>query len=157
LEVFLLIEDFEVGIVYPFRTYERHQFCFSMDGKEYKGDYYDEFINWLNPHPKQVVDEEQLNVIEAEVHKMLGVHGVKEDIENIEIERMMNKHHAPSGAHRFKLRTEGEEFRGVFRDENIDWLHPKPQGKLKHDKIEKLEQKVQKEIIKHEEKKDLGQ
>lgn len=145
-------EDFDVGVVYPLRTYERHQFSFSIDGKEYKGDYHDGIIEWLNPHPKQDVDEGELNLIEAKVHKMLGYHGVNDDIEEIEIGRMLNKAHFHSDAHRFKLRIQGEEFKGVFRDDNIEWFHPKPQGKLKHDKIEELEKKVHKKIKEQKEK-----
>ncbi|MBM7600618.1 molybdenum cofactor biosynthesis enzyme MoaA [Virgibacillus halotolerans] len=147
-----MVENFEVGVVYPLRTYERHQFSFSIDGKEYKGDYHNEIIEWLNPHPKQVVDEGQLNLIEAEVYQMLGYHGVKDDIEDIEIGRMLNKAHFCSDAHRFKLRTQGEEFKGVFRDDNIDWFYPKPQGKLKHDKIEELEKTVHQKVKEHKEK-----
>lgn len=141
--------NFDVGVVYPLRTYERHQFSFLIDDKEYKGDYYDEIINWLNPHPKQDVDEEQLDQIEAEVHQMLGYHEVIDDIEDIEIGRMLNKAHSPSDAHRFKLRTQGEEFKGVYRDDNIDWFHPKPQCKLKLDEIEELEKKVHKRVKGH--------
>lgn len=145
-------EKFDVGVVYPLRTYERYQFSFSIDGREYKGDYYGEIINWLNPHPGQDVDDEQLHQIEAEVHQMLGYHGVKEDIEDIEIGRMLNKAHFPSDAHRFKLRTKGEEFKGVRRDDTIDWFYPKPQEKLRHDEVEELEKKVHKRVKGHIEK-----
>lgn len=147
-----LVENFDVGVVYPLRTYERHQFSFSIDGKEYKGDYHDEMIEWLHPHPKQDVDEEQFDLIEAKVYKMLGFHGVKDDIEDIEIGRMLNKAHTFSDAHRFKLKTQGEEFKGVFRDDNIDWFHPKPQGKLEHDEIEDLEKKVHEKVKEQKEK-----
>lgn len=145
-EVCSLIENFDVGVIYPLRTYERHQFSFSLEGKEYKGDYYDEVINWLHPHPKQSVDEDQLNMIEAEVHHKLEHHGVKDEIEDIEIERMLNKAHAYSDAHRFKLKTQGEEFTGVYRDDNIDWSYPKPKDKLEYNDIEELEKNVHKKV-----------
>lgn len=33
LERAVLVEDFEARLVYPFRIYERHPLCFSVDGK----------------------------------------------------------------------------------------------------------------------------
>lgn len=63
------------------RTYERHQFSLSIDGKEYKGNYHEGAINWLHPHPKQDVGIEQLDQLEDNVHQMLEYHGVKEEVE----------------------------------------------------------------------------
>lgn len=144
-----LIENFDVGVVYPLRTYERHQFSLSVHGKEYKGDYHDDIIHWLHPHPKQDIDEEQLLQIESSVYEMLGNHGVKDDVEDIKVERMLNKAHTFSNAHRFKLQIRGEEFQGICRDNQIDWSHPKPQDKLEHDEIEELEEKVHQKVKGH--------
>lgn len=141
-----MVKNFDVGVVYPLRTYERHQFCLSINGKEYRGDYYNDSIHWLHPHPKQNVDKEQLNLVEAEVHDILGYHGVSQDLEDIKVDRMFNKIHSPTQAHRFKLQTKGREFKGVCRDNQIDWFHPKPQDRLGHDEFEKLENKVYKRV-----------
>lgn len=129
--------------------HERHQFSFSIGGKEYKGDYHDGIIDWLNPHPKQDVDKEQLKLIEAKVHKMLGVHGVKDETENIEIEPILKEH--SQEAHQFKLRIQGEEYKGLLRNENIEWFHPKPRRKLKNNKVEELEKKVHEKVKEHKE------
>ncbi len=140
-------KDFDVGVIYPLRTYERHQFRFSIDGREYKGDYQDETINWLNPSPRHFIEKGQLDKIETRVQQMLKDFGVRDDdIEDIVIGRMLNKAHFSTDAHRFKLKTRGEEFTGVHRDDNIDWFHPKPQGKLSWHEIHDLEKKVHKKV-----------
>lgn len=144
-----LIENFDVGVVYPLRTYERHHCSLSIDGKEYKADYYDGRINWLNPHPKQDIDEEQLMLVEAKVNEMLTDKGVKDETEGIDIQPMMNKAHSPADAHLFKLKLQGEEFKGLFRDDNIEWSQPKPQRKLEPNKVKELEKEVKRKVKIH--------
>lgn len=148
--MFPLVDNFDVEPVYQERTYGRHQFSFSIDGKEYKGDYHDGKIQWLNPHPKQDVGEEHLNWIEAKVHKMLGDHGVKDNMEAIEVKPMLKDHSRE--AHQFKLRIQGEEYKGIFRDENIEWFHPKPRRKLENEHVEKVEKKVHEKVKEHKKK-----
>lgn len=133
------MEGFDVGLVYPLRTYERYQFSFSIDGKEYKGEYHDGIIDWLNPYPKQDVGPEQLEQTEAEVYQMLGHHGVNDKTDHIEVERMLDKAHSQADAHRFKLTEQGEEFKGIIRDDNIECVHPKPRNKLEPDVCSELE------------------
>lgn len=152
--MFQLVDNFDVEPVYKERTYGRHQFSFSIDGKEYKGDYLDGEIQWLNPHPKQDVDKEHLAWIEAKVHKMLGEHGVKDDdqLEDIEIEPMLKEFSRE--AHQFKLKIRGEVYKGIFRNDNIEWFHPKPRRKLKDDHVEEVEKKVHEKVKEHKEKEE---
>lgn len=66
-----LVEDFEVNIVYEDRTYERHQFSLSIKGKEYKGDFHEDDIQWHHPHPQQDFGMKQLEKIETEVRQLI--------------------------------------------------------------------------------------
>lgn len=143
-EVFLLVDDFELEQLFEDRTYERHQFKFKIDGNEYKGNFHDGDIQWLNPHPQQVVGEAKLKAVETQVHALLGEHGVKDEAENIEVEKLFTdrKHEA----HEFKLKIQGEEYKGLFRDDQIEWFYPKPQQKVKEEHVEKVEEKVQEKI-----------
>lgn len=140
-------QNFEVGIIYPLRTYERHQFRLSIDGQEYKGDYYDETINWLNPYPCHVVERRRLDKIEKGIHYMLRLHGVKDnEMEDITLGRILNNGHAMTDSFRFKLKAKGEEFTGVQREHGIDWFYPKPEGKLERDEIGLLEKKIHERV-----------
>lgn len=147
--MFQLLENFDAGVIYPLRTYERHHLEFSIDGKEYKADYYDGEIHWLNPHPKQDVNNDQLSSVETEIHEMLADQEMKDETESIDIQPMMNKSHKPAEAHLFKLKIRGSEFEGICRDETIEWSHPRPEQKLEHDKVNDLEDEVRRKIKTH--------
>src|SRR5690625_7064989 len=79
-----MVDEFEVEPVFEYRQHERHQFKLVIDGRKYKGDYQDGKIQWLNPHPKQVVSESELRAVEAEVFELLGAHGVRDETERSE-------------------------------------------------------------------------
>ncbi len=135
--------------------YGRHQFSFSIDGKEYKGDYHDGEIHWMNPHPKQDVTKEQLNAIEAKVHKMLGEHGVRDETEDIEIEPLMKD--SSREAHQFKLKIQGESYKGLLRNDAIEWFHPKPRRKIKDEKVKEVEKKVHEKVKEHKEQEEKAE
>lgn len=142
--MFPLVDNFEVEPVFKERQHERHQFKLVIDGKKYKGDYTDGEIHWLNPHPKQVVSESELRSVEHEVYELLGDHGVRDDTDNIEIEPLENNESRKM--HMFKLKIQGEEFKGTFRHGQIEWFNPKPTLKLEDDRVEKIEEKVQEKM-----------
>ncbi|HLS60920.1 MAG TPA: HicA family toxin-antitoxin system [Virgibacillus sp.] len=139
-----MVDEFEVEPVFEYRQHERHQFKLVIDGRKYKGDYQDGKIQWLNPHPKQVVSESELRAVEAEVFELLGAHGVRDETEHIEIEPMPSCESRQ--IHVFKLKINGEEFKGTFRNEEIEWFHPKPRRKIKAERVEKVEEKVREKI-----------
>nr|WP_239544300.1 DUF5342 family protein [Virgibacillus halotolerans] len=143
-----MVDDFKVEPVFEDRQHERHQFKLVIDGRNYKGDYIDGEIQWLNPHPKQDVGEDELKAVEAEVHELLGEHGVRDETDDIEVEPMLNNQ--ARQLHMFKLKIQGEEFKGIFRDNGeIEWFHPKPRRKLKDERVEKVEEKVQEKMKEH--------
>jgi len=139
-EMFSLVDEFKVEPVFEKRTYERHQFNIVIDGRKYKGDYHEGEIIWLNPHPKQDVGETELRAVESEVHELLGEHGVSNETDTMEIEPISRK------LHMFKLKIQGEEFKGIFRDGKIEWFDPKPKRKVKEEYVEKVEEKVQEKM-----------
>ncbi|MEC5423158.1 HicA family toxin-antitoxin system [Virgibacillus sp. C22-A2] len=145
--MFPLVDGFEVEPVFEDRTYERHQFKLVIDGRNYKGDYHDGEITWLNPHPKQDIGETELKAIEAEVYELLGEHGIRDETDDMEIEPMLTDHSRELNM--FKLKIQGEEFKGIFRNGEIEWFHPKPRRKIKAERVEKVEKKVQEKVKKH--------
>ncbi|WP_087974711.1 DUF5342 family protein [Oceanobacillus rekensis] len=142
-----LVEEFKVEPVFENRTYERHQFNLVIDGRKYKGDYHEGEIVWLNPHPKQDVGEAELKAVEIEVHELLDEHGVRDETDTLEVEPMLTDHSRE--LHMFKLKIQGEEFKGIFKDGEIEWFHPKPRRKLKDERVEKVEEKVQQKMNEH--------
>ncbi|WP_439144826.1 DUF5342 family protein [Virgibacillus profundi] len=142
-----MVDNFEVKKVYKKRTYERNRFSFSLEGKEYKGNYHEDEIQWLNPHPKQDLDSSQLDWIESEVRRLLGEHDVIEDLDEIEVTPVLKDQ--SYDAHQFKLNIDGEVFKGIVRDGKLEWFHPKPRRKLKDEKVEKVEKKVHEKMKEH--------
>lgn len=145
-----MVDDFEVETIYDNRIYERNQFSFSLNDKEYKGDYHEGEIQWLNPHPKQDLDEEQLMWVESEVLRLLDDNKVNpgdEDFDEFEVAPMFDQQ--VHEAHQFKLLIDGEEYKGLVRHGKLEWFHPKPRRKLNNDKVEKIEKQVQQKMKEH--------
>lgn len=145
--MFPLVDKFEVEPVFEYRQHERHQFRLVIDGRNFKGDFNDGEIQWLNPHPKQYVGAEELRAVEIEVHELLGARGIKDETDDMEIEPMLNN--SARQLHMFKLKIQGEEFKGTFKNGEIEWFHPKPRRKLKEERVEKVEEKVQEKMKEH--------
>lgn len=148
LEVFLMVDDFEVEKVFEDRQYERIQFKLIIDGRNYKADYHDGEIQWLNPHPKQDVGEEEVNAIEEEVLELLSEQGIRNEADGIEIERSISNNQTRP-LQLFKLKIQGEEYKGTFINGEIEWFHPKPRRKLKEERVKKIEEDVQKKLKEH--------
>ncbi|MDW0108434.1 DUF5342 family protein [Sporosarcina aquimarina] len=145
-----MVDDFEVEMIYDNRTYERNQFSFSLNGKEYKGDYLEGKIHWLNPDPKQDLDDEQLMWVESEVHRLLNENNDEDAVEEFnefEVTPMFNEQ--VHEAHQFKLLIDGEEYKGLMRHGKLEWFHPKPRRKINSAKVEKIEKQVQKKMKDH--------
>lgn len=140
-----MVDNFEVEPVFQSRQHERHQFKLVIDGRNYKGDYLNGEIHWLNPHPKQSVDESKLASVEAEIHDLLDEYGIDDHMDEIEVEEISNSQ--ARQLHKFKLKIQGEYFKGVFfEDGEIEWFHPKPRRKLKDERVDEIEEKVQQKI-----------
>lgn len=142
-----MVDNFEVEPVYEDREHERKQFKLVIDGKYYKGDYQYGEIRWLQPHPKQVITKEELANLEAEVLELLGEHGMRDETEDMEVEEMVTGN--ARDMQQFKLKIQGEEFKGTFHHGKIDWFHPKPKRKIKDTHIDKIEEKVQEKLDKN--------
>lgn len=140
-----MVDNFEVEPIFEARPHKRHQFNLMIDGRNYKGDYADGEIQWLNPHPKQFVDESSLASVENEIHELLMNEGIKEDSEDIVMEPMLTNQSREM--HTFKLTIEGEQFKGLFLENgDIQWFYPQPERKLENEVVEKMEKQVQQKM-----------
>jgi len=143
----LLLENIEVKRVYEDRMYVHHHFSCKINGKEFKGSYQDEKIKWHHPHPKQIVNKKEMQIIESEVDQMLTDEGVTQDKEGIEVKPFLKNYNRE--AYEVKLTVEDEEFRGMVEEENVKWFHPKPERKLTDGRIETMEKRVQEKVKSH--------
>ncbi|MBR3119423.1 HicA family toxin-antitoxin system [Oceanobacillus profundus] len=142
-----LVDNFEVEQIFEDRTYERHQFKLKVHGNQYVGNFHDGEIQWLNPHPQQDLGDAYLKAVELEVHRLLDEHGVKDETDDIEVKPLFADQ--THDVHQFKLSIQGNEYKGIFRDDEIRWFHPKPERHLKDERVEKVEVMVQEKIQKH--------
>lgn len=142
-----MVDEFEVQPLFEDRPYERHQFKLVIEGKAYKGDYHKGEIQWLHPHPKQVITDQELQSLEAEVQLLLDKHVVRDETDNMEIEPMVTN--MSRQMHMFKLKINGEVFKGTFRNGEIDWFHPQPAQRIDDEHVEKIEEKVQEKMKDH--------
>lgn len=143
-----MVDNFEVEKKYENRQHERHQFKLVLHDRAYKGDYFDEEIHWLNPHPKQDVSEEELRAVEEEIHKLLGKHGVRDETGEMEIEPIISN--PARKVHTFKLKINGEMYKGTFHDGVIEWFHPKPERKINKERVLNIEEKVHEKMKEHD-------
>lgn len=82
---------------------------------------------------------------------MIGEHDgdnqIDEDEDEIEVKPMLDG--KSQTAHQFRLTIQGDEYKGIFRNEKMEWFHPKPRRKLKEEHVEEIEGKIHKKMKKH--------
>ncbi|WP_053364932.1 hypothetical protein [Bacillus sp. FJAT-27245] len=144
------IKDFEVDTAFEDRIHERATFTFTINDNEYKGFYHENEIQWLHPHPQQVLDEKQLEAVEAEIHLLMRKEGISDysGIEDLEIKAAFEDrmHERPL----FTLMVDGEEYRAFVADGEIRWFHPQPHQKLEEEQVQAIESEIHKEAAKQE-------
>lgn|SRR5699024_447232 len=133
-EVLILLDNFEAKKV------ELQRFSFT-----FKGNFHNDVIHWLHPHPKQVAGVNHLKWIEREIRRLLGEDEEPEEVDAMEINPFLeNQSHE---AYQFEVSIDDEEFKGVFHRGNLEWFRPKPRRKLKDEKVEKIEEEIYEKIM----------
>lgn len=66
------IKDIEMKQVFEERPHERHQFILKVQGDEFKGFVHQGEIQWFQPHPKQMLEDEHVEAIESEIHEKVA-------------------------------------------------------------------------------------
>jgi len=62
-------KELEVKPVFEDKAYKRHQFSLKVQGEQYKGFVHEDEIQWFHPQPKQKLEDEKVQAIEAEIHE----------------------------------------------------------------------------------------
>lgn len=69
-----MFEDFEVKPMFEEQIHERQQFTLNIQGEHYQGIFHDGEIHWFHPHPKNTLEDDHLQAVEAKVQKLLSNH-----------------------------------------------------------------------------------
>lgn len=134
------LKDFEVESVFEDRSYERYAFAFKVDGHEFKGYFHEDEIQWLHPHPKQLIGEEKVDAIEAMIHKLMAQYGISTDAKELEVKPVFED--KAYKRHQFTLKVQGEQYKGFVHEDEIQWFHPQPKQKLKEQQVEAIEAEI---------------
>jgi hypothetical protein len=71
----LKVKNFEIEqILSDHPIHKRHAFSFTVEGDEFKGHFHEGEIEWMQPHPKQKLKDENVEAFEAEIHEKIEDH-----------------------------------------------------------------------------------
>ncbi|MFD1780437.1 hypothetical protein ACFSFW_17360 [Fredinandcohnia salidurans] len=141
-----VIEDFEVEPLFEDHVHhQRHAFTFNIQGDEFKGHFYEDEIQWLHPHPKQMIGEEKVEAIEAAIYDSMKEHGITSEIKDFEITQAFEDR--TYERKQFILQVQGEEFKGFVHEGEIQWFHPQPQQKLEEKQLEAIEAEIHDKVV----------
>ncbi|MFJ7976676.1 hypothetical protein JNUCC23_09695 [Peribacillus sp. JNUCC 23] len=140
------IKDFEVETVFEDRVYQRHAFTFKIQEDVFKGHFHKDEIQWLHPHPKQMIGEGKVEIIENTIYELMSQYGVSSGIKDFEIipafeDRLHERQ-------QFTLQVQGDEYKGFVHEGEIQWFHPQPMQKLEDDHVQAIESEIHKKMAK---------
>ncbi|MFE6168127.1 hypothetical protein ACFVP8_09630 [Viridibacillus arvi] len=142
------LENFEVKTVFEDRVHERHAFTFKVQGDEFKGHFHEDEIHWLHPHPKQMIGENKIEIIEGTIISLMSQYGVYKEIKDLEIKPAFeDRIHERQ---QFSLQVQGEEFKGFVHEGEIQWFHPQPKHKLEDDLVQAIESEIHGKVAEQE-------
>jgi hypothetical protein len=70
------------------------------------------------------------------------------EIQDFEVEQILGDHPAHK-RHEFSFTVDGDEFKGHFREGEITWMHPYPKQIIGEEKVDKIENEIQKLLGQH--------
>lgn len=139
-----VLEDFAVESVFEDRVHERYAFTFKVDGGEFKGYFHENEIQWLHPHPKQMIGEEKVDAIESVIYKLMKEYGISSDANELEVKPVFeNKAYE---RYQFTLKVQGEKYKGFVHESEIQWFHPQPSQKLEDQQVEAIEAEIHEKV-----------
>lgn len=74
------LENFKVEKVFEGRIHERYEFTFKVESVEFKGYFHEDKIQWLHPHPNQIIDESKVETIESTIYALMEKYGISSGI-----------------------------------------------------------------------------
>ena len=142
-----VMENFEIEPVFENRVHERYAFTFKIEGDEFKGHFHEDDIQWLHPHPKQMIGEEKVDAIESTIYELMRQYGISSGAKELEVKPAFED--SVHERYQFTLQVEGEEYKGFVHESQIQWFHPQLGQKLEEEHIQAIETEIHEKIAAH--------
>jgi len=137
------LEDFDVEPLFEDRVHQRHAFTCKVQGDEFKGHYHEGEIQWLHPHPKQMIGESKVESIETMIHSFMGQH-ISKGIKELQVTQAFeDRVHERT---QVTIQVQDEEYKGFVHNGEIQWLHPHPQQRLDDQQVQAIESEIHEKI-----------
>ena len=142
------LEKIELEPVFEERLYERYEFTVTVRGDEFKGHFHNEEIQWLQPHPRQMLGDDKTDNLEKSIYKLMNQHRTASEGEDVELtlafegrlhERLQ-----------FTIQIQGEEYKGFVHEGEIQWFNPHPQQELKNEHVQAIEVDIHEQVADQE-------
>ena len=146
------LKNFAVESVFADRYYERYAFTFKVEDHKFKGYFLKDEIQWLHPHPKQLIGEEKVDAIETMIHKLMAQYGISSDMKELEVHPVFED--KAYKRHQFTLKVQGEKYKGFVQEDEIQWFHPQPKQKLKEEQVEAIEAEIHEKFSNYQKDED---
>lgn len=146
------LKDFEVTPVFEDRIHERYAFTFKIEDHVFKGHFHENQIQWLHPHPKQLIDEEKVDAIESVIHKLMVKYGISSDSKELEVKPVFED--KAYKRHQFTLKVQGEQYKGFVHESEIQWFHPQPKQKLEEEQVQAIEAEIHEKLADYQKEED---
>lgn len=142
------LEKIELEPVFEERLYERYEFTVQVQGDEFKGHFHNEEIQWLHPHPRQMLGDDITDTLEKSIYKLMNEHRAASEGKDIELTLAFE-----GSLHerlQFTIQIQGEEYKGFVHEGEIQWFHPHPQQELKNEHVQAIEVDIHEKIADQE-------
>ncbi len=142
------LEEFEVEPVFENRLHERYEFAVKVHGSEFKGHFHNEEIQWLQPHPRQMIGDDKTDALAKSIYKLMKEHSTTSGVKDIELTPAFEgRLHERQ---QFTIQIQGEEYKGFVHEGEIQWFHPHPHQELKDEHVQAIEAEIHEKIADQE-------
>ncbi|WP_394234401.1 DUF5342 family protein [Niallia oryzisoli] len=65
-------DNMDVKKLFEDQVHERHHFKVTIKGEEYSGIYHKGEVQWFNPQPRNIHEDEHIDEVESSIHESLS-------------------------------------------------------------------------------------
>ncbi|MFJ7826272.1 hypothetical protein [Psychrobacillus sp. NPDC096623] len=144
------LEKFGVEPVFEERLYERYEFTVNIRGEEFKGHFHNEEIQWLQPHPRQMIGDDKTDTLEKSIYKLMNENGTNKDGKDLELTLAFEgRLHERQ---QFIIQIQGKEYKGFVHEGEIQWFHPQPHQEHENEQVQAIEGEIHEKVADSEKK-----
>ncbi|OKL35410.1 hypothetical protein [Domibacillus mangrovi] len=142
------LEEFGLEPIFQERLYERYEFTVKVRGDEFKGHFHKDEIQWLQPHPRQMIGDDQTDTLEKSIYKLIKEKSITSEGNNVKLTPAFEgKLHERQ---QFTFQVQGKEYQGFIHEGEIQWFHPHPHQELKKKHVQAIEAEIHEKVAEQE-------